>query len=773
MRLFSQAPEWAWRFRLLQAEILTLRGQNESVPSLLTSDLPPSLANGELNIRKHIVLAVANARLGHFDLADSDLREADRLCAASTCPVSGELERAHGVVEMERDNLNDAEIFFRKSLQIARDQHDDFLDATDLLNLGTVAMRQEHYDESIDWATAADKTFTALDAPLTEEKIQGNLGYAYYKMGDYEKALTYYQDAVRRAQTLQAVSDETLWETRIGDVFADLNQPSEAEDSYRKALALIEQTKYKKQIIDITNSLAFLSVQTGKLDIAEHYCEQARSLAAADGDRLDYLYPLLAKGEIAARRTDSMTAEKIFREVAEDKDSETSLRWESNHELAKLFESERRFSDAERQYRNGLRIFESARSSVQQEESRLPFLANANDLYGDYIDFLVEQGRIAEALQVADYGRARTLTEGVERTRKASSLAYDEVNPQNLARNAKATILFYELRPKHSLLWAIGPNHTELIHLPPAPEIDTAVQAYRKTLLGPRDALETAIAQGTALFDMLIRPAMSSLPSSGRVVIVPDGSLNNLNFETLLVAEPRPHYWIEDVTILNASSLRLLGAPRRGSTAATPNILLIGNAVASDPAYGELPNASIEMEDIEKRFDPTHRRSYAHAEATALAYLDNHPENFSYIHFVAHGIASRLSPLESAVILSAVPGQTNSFKLYARDIIKVPLHADLVTISSCNASGVRAYTGEGLVGLSWAFLRAGAHNVIGALWDVNDASTPQLMNELYGELIKGKDPADALRAAKLSLLHSDSVYRKPFYWAPFELYLGS
>jgi CHAT domain-containing protein len=101
------------------------------------------------------------------------------------------------------------------------------------------------------------------------------------------------------------------------------------------------------------------------------------------------------------------------------------------------------------------------------------------------------------------------------------------------------------------------------------------------------------------------------------------------------------------------------------------------------------------------------------------------------------------------------------------------LRADLVTISTCYGAGTRAYSGEGLVGLSWAFLRAGAHNVIGALWEVSDASTPQLMDQLYDELGKGKSPGEALRAAKLSLLHSNSAFRKPFYWAPFQLYTGS
>jgi CHAT domain-containing protein len=162
--------------------------------------------------------------------------------------------------------------------------------------------------------------------------------------------------------------------------------------------------------------------------------------------------------------------------------------------------------------------------------------------------------------------------------------------------------------------------------------------------------------------------------------------------------------------------------------------------------------------------------------AKPSAYLSSNPERFSYVHFATHGTASRTRPLESAVVLSKELG-LDTYKLYARDIVTRHLQAELVTISACYGSGRRAYSGEGLVGLSWAFVRAGAHNVIGALWEVSDVpATPELMDALYRELGTGKDPAFALRSAKLSLLHStrsNTVFRKPFYWAPFQLYAGS
>ena len=75
-----------------------------------------------------------------------------------------------------------------------------------------------------------------------------------------------------------------------------------------------------------------------------------------------------------------------------------------------------------------------------------------------------------------------------------------------------------------------------------------------------------------------------------------------------------------------------------------------------------------------------------------------------------------------------------------------------------------AYSGEGLVGLAWAFLRAGAHNVIAGLWEV-PTHPPTAHGRFYNELDKGSSPDAALRAAKLSLLHG-SPYPQSFLLGP-------
>ena len=126
------------------------------------------------------------------------------------------------------------------------------------------------------------------------------------------------------------------------------------------------------------------------------------------------------------------------------------------------------------------------------------------------------------------------------------------------------------------------------------------------------------------------------------------------------------------------------------------------------------------------------------------------PDQFSHVHFTAHATANLDSPLDSAVILS---GPDAAFKLYARDVAALPLHAELVTVSACRSAGERTYSGEGLVGFAWAFLRGGARRVVAGLWDVDDKSTAELMDGLYAGLAAGEPAGKALRAAKLTLLH--------------------
>ena len=785
------SPEWAWRFAILRARVLHWRGMDDEAIKILTSEPAPP-PSGELAIQKLRWEGLAYASLHKFTEADEDFRKAERLCAVTVFPVCAAVASARGVLEMNQGHYAQAQTYFERVLPAARATGDQLWEANALLDLSWSALHQTHYDEALDWASAARQISIKQNSADLAQAALGNMGWAYYKLGDPEKALEMFVEAGERATKLGDTADRVKWLTNAGYIHMDVHEFSVADQSFRESLDLATKIKSREDIINSLIALAFVSEQTGKLADAKHHADQVLSMARADGKKDDEVYARLVQGHVAAREHDAATAEAAFREVAQSPDAPVFLKWQAEHSLARLYEDENQLDATDREYKNALSTFEAARTDLRKMDSRLPFLTNASAIYGDYIHFLVAHGKADEALQVADYSRARTLSEGLgllphtgSCSGNAGSFKPYPLNAPQVARRAGGTILFYWLGDKQSYLWTITPQKTSLFTLPPAAEIEAAVQRYRKALVGPEDALAGAEGDGAVLYRMLVAPAHGLLKPSNPhvsqkprdieypVFIIPDGSLNSLNFETLLVSEPQPHYWIEDVTISNANSLRLLASSRSAQARTSPNLLLFGDAVTANADYPSLPKAAVEMESIQKHFPTAQAHVFAREQATPPAYLDSKPDQFSYVHFVTHGTASRLSPLESAIVLSKATSADDSFKLYARDIIAHRLQADLVTVSACYGAGSRAYSGEGLVGLSWAFLRAGAHNVIGALWEVSDDSTPKLMDQLYGELRKGKSPGVALRAAKLSLLHSNSAFRKPFYWAPFQLYTGS
>jgi CHAT domain-containing protein/Tfp pilus assembly protein PilF len=760
--------DWAWKFRILEADVLMWRGLSQQVPPLFASEATPTPA-GDLTIHKYRLAALANVYEHRFQEAENDLHEAEKSCTTFRYSPCVEVISAWGGLEMERGHFVEAQRRFEQTLSLLRD--DSFLEANALSSLGWSALQQEHFDEAIEWASRSYEQSAAIGASAVVQASLGNMGWAYYRLGEHERALSMFIEAQRRAHDSGITTDEVQWLTNAGYVYLDAGDYVSAERSYLQALELAKDTGQEDRL-NVLMSLALVCERTGKLKEARDYADRTIALASPEGNPLDRLYPMLVKGHVAARMHDTQQAEKIYREIEQDPKSHVFLKWEAEHSLAQLYEDENQPQSADREYRAALSTFETARSSLKHEESELPFPSNALGIYDDYIHFLASQGKTAEALQVAEYSRGRTLAEGLGLLEKGTTFKPVALNPQEIARRARGTILFYWLGEKQSYLWVVTAQKTSLFTLPPKSEIDPVVRRYRKALSEQQEFLQTADDDARMLYRTLVMPAKPSLAENAKVIIIPDGSLNTLNFETLLVPDPAPHYWIEDVTIADANSLRLLTVPRSADSR-NPSLLLLGNAVAPNTDYPELRKAAAEMESIAKNFPQPRQSIFARDSATPTAYLSGKPEQFSYIHFVAHGTASRTSPLDSAIVLSKSGPEDDSFKLYARDIIHHPLHAELVTISTCYGAGSRAYTGEGLVGLSWAFLRAGAHNVIGALWEVSDVSTPQLMDELYGELAQGKTPDTALRNAKLKLLRSSTAFRKPFYWAPFQLYTGS
>jgi CHAT domain-containing protein/Tfp pilus assembly protein PilF len=772
-------PAWVSKFQLLQAESMLFRGMYEDALRLLAAWRPTS-GSPEGTIRKLAIEAVALTHQQQLSVADRKLTQAEGLCNGGAYAACGDVLRARGILAGKQGHLAEARQFFLESYSFAEAHHDKFLEASAALNLGWAALQINRYNEAVDWSRSAFRAGMELGEEDTMQIASGNLGWAYYQLGDDERALEQFLEAEKSAAKLGNIRYELKWISTAGYVYHDAGDLAQATQSYRQALYLAKQIDSKEDIVNALEDLAQVSVETGKLEEASSYIAQVTPMERAGGNRLSPNV-LLTQGMLAAARLQDRQAESLFRAVQDDPASPTTTRLDAGDELARLYERQGNTQAAERMYKATLTNFESARAELKNEESKLPFLANATRLYDDYIHLLVQQGRSDEALAAADQSRARTLAQGLGMAVGKTSFQAASLNPRQIARKTGATLLFYWLGARQSYLWAITPAKTVLIQLPAQDELVARAERYRKSLLDLQNPVETGNEDGQALYKLLVAPAANLIRPNVPVMILSDGALNQLNFETLPVPgtgpgmglssapSPKMHYLLEDATLLSAPSLAMLAAAKPARIG-DRSLLLLGNPVSPSEDYPSLPLFGFEMTRIERHFAANRLTVSAGREASPEAYLSSHPAQYSYIHFVAHAVASRTDPLDSAIILSRGQAGEDSFKLYARDIMLHPIDARLVTISACYGSGTRTYAGEGLVGLSWAFLRAGAQSVIGALWEVSDDSTPRLMDTLYQGLEDGQTPAVALRQAKLALLHSQSRFRAPFYWAPFQIY---
>lgn len=769
-------PESASKFQLLEAEAMVWRGMNEDALHTLSTS-PPNFSNPDRAIRKLTIESVAFTHLQKFAEANQRLTEAEGLCTRDHYEACGGVLRARGVLAMRQGQSTAAKQFYLESLSFARTHHDQLLETTVLSYIGVIYLQNEHFDEAIDWSRAAYKVAAEIRAEDMAQVASGNLGWAYFKLGDTEKSLQMFLEAEKRAAELGDVRAEINWIMTAGYVYQDIGELQRATHSYYQALHLAQQINNEEDIVTSSELIAYALAEEGKVDEASHFIDQVTPKVRASGNRLDALDVMLASGKIAVARHNDEQAKEIFHAVDQDPESQTSMRLASEHELARLYEIEGKPNAASKMYRAALATFESARAELRSEDSKLPFLANATPIYDDYIQFLVNHGKVEEALLAADQSRARTLAQGLGLAGPKQALQTASLSARAVARETGATLLFYWLGAQRSYLWAVTPNCIALFSLPKERQISALLERYRAMLLAPADTVEFTNPDGLALYELLIAPASKLISPRAPVMILTDGELSRLNFESLLVPGPGPipepgqtaHYWIDDATLLSAPSLAML-AEAKPVRKLERSLLMFGNPISSNPDFPTLPFFGYEMAQISRHFTSSHQAIFAGQQASPGAYLSSDPARYTYIHFVAHAVASQTEPLDSAIILSDSLTGEGSYKLYARDIMQHPIHAQLVTISACYGSGTRTYAGEGLVGLSWAFLRAGALSTIGALWEVSDESTPRLMDTLYQGLEEGQSPETALRRAKLNLLHSNGRFSNPFYWAPFQLY---
>jgi CHAT domain-containing protein len=773
-RAFQRADEgWAERFLILQAEAMLSRGHYRETQEILSRKRLAASDPGE-RVRALVIEALAQEYMGNPASSRQNLEEAEKLCSGSAYPQCGYLLKLQGGDFLVQRDYPRAKEFTQRAIERGEQTGDRYLTRRALLNMGVICYHKGESGEAEEWDRRAYREAEAAGDRDTQFLALENLTTHSMDMGDPDAARTLIEQA---AQEAEAMGDDKvalkLLHT-LGEMAFSQWRLEEAEDAYRKALGKAEITQDRYELAYNLDSLATTLILQGRAKEAEEVLSAYRSLAnAANQINISFLAARIRGLE--GRNSEEEAMLRALLEGASDPQRQIVV----NTELAATLEREQRAAEAESVYKAAIARFEAELARCGSFAAQVQLKYRASTLFSGAIRHFARAGQGEAALRLADRFFSQSYDEKPGATAAVSKRP--AIDPRAIARRVHATILTYWLGHEASYLWIVTPQAVRCVELPSEMELTPKIRAYRQAVAAQRNDA-AALAAGGALYALLVAPAAPFIAPHGQVVVIDDEELSKLNLETLpapgaVAAEPQAqdwHYWIEDLTLTSAPSLAALQAMRAENPRRTGGgkLLLMGDAVQASEEYPSLPKAHQEMEMVRHRFAAGEATVLAREAATPAAYVRSHPGQYDYIHFVTHGVASPNDPMDGMIVLSRATAAEESYRLYAREILAHPLKARLVTVSACSGSGSRYFVGQGMVGLAWAFQRAGAENVIGTLWEISDDSTPRLMDQLYAGLQAGLPAAEALRQAKLSLLHSSGYMKAPFFWAPFQLYTG-
>lgn len=445
------------------------------------------------------------------------------------------------------------------------------------------------------------------------------------------------------------------------------------------------------------------------------------------------------------------------------------------------------------------------RSELNQKETELELLEQKRQA--------TQTGHADAASLAAIRREMRTVLETLDRLRAAmdgptpeQALPADEKfwdSKDTTWLEPDTALLVYKLAEPRSYLWLVQKEGIDIYALPSDRKIRELALPWIRLMRTPchgADAAQRALL-ARELGRVLLGPVAHRLDEN-RLLVVKDGILHRLPLAALInSATEEPLVASHDLVCLPSVSFAATLAART-PTEHRP----ISLAIFADPDYGhagEGPIADAQAfaatgrsgEDLALAAEATALESlpplpgsrreaevlramvpetamFLGKEANVGAFYDLDPRAYSMFHFALHGLLHPFETRLSGLVFALVDpsGSPRPGFLRARDVARLDMPADLVTLSACHTGRGEDSGAEGIWGLTQAFLEAGAHRVVAGLWSADDWATAELMPHFYRAMtVESLPPASALRRAQ-NILRTDGAYTDPSYWAGFELH---
>lgn len=390
--------------------------------------------------------------------------------------------------------------------------------------------------------------------------------------------------------------------------------------------------------------------------------------------------------------------------------------------------------------------------------------------------------------------------------------------------------LEYALGAERSFVWAVTRAAMRSYELPQRSEIESAARSlYKRVQRPPANAgdVQKYRAESARLFEMVLGPVAELLETKKRLVVVSEGALQYVPFSALVppeagVSARRQAPLVathEIVSLPSASTLAVLRRELVGREPAPKTLAVVADPVfekddvrlsrkAARPSRGQAPKLEVAANSDESRqrdlqqstrdlgiaegnrgisrlpftrqeaeailalVPPAERKAALDFDASRATATSGVLSQYRFVHLATHGLLNSAHPALSGIVLSLVDRDARDQDgfLPAFEVFNLDLPAELVVLSACRTALGKEVLGEGLVGLTRAFMYAGAARVVASLWTVDDFATAELMKRFYQGMLGRQrlTPAAALRAAQIEL-SSQERWSHPYYWGAFVL----
>ncbi|HYU34587.1 MAG TPA: CHAT domain-containing protein [Thermoanaerobaculia bacterium] len=621
----------------------------------------------------------------------------------------------------------------------------------------------------------------------------GRTGAVYVALGRDQEGLRFLQEELTLRRKSGDRANEAASLLELGRAWQALGDLGQAEDSFHAALDLGQRTENTGLQAACLYQWAVLDRQRGDLPQALDRVRNAIQIIESVRSRVSS----------EKLRTTYLASKRAWYELYID----LQMRLEEKdpgqgHAAAALEASERARA------RGLLDLIAEGRIDVQEgiapdlkrQETELGArLSWIQERLGEILAQDSENSRIADLRSQLD--QAGEKMEQLEEEIRRRHPRYAEVRyptPLRLEQvqgllDSRTALLEYFVGQEGSFLFAVTHQDLSVYRLPSAKVLEEKVQDLRTVLGRPGIlALGPFRSEAANLYQILLGSATAQLSRTPNLLISPDGPLSLVPFEALLsnpssgASYKKLRYLLRDHAVSyvpSASVLDGLREPRplpASEAAAAKGLIAFGDPIypsaqaalalrgsGSTSTAPQLPGSGREVEAIAHLYPASEVMLYMRENATEENVKANPLiQTARRIHFATHGFVDEVRPQLSGLMLTRGPGSGQDGLLQVYEIFNLRLNADLVALSACETGLGERITGEGMVGLTRAFLYAGARSLLVSLWPVSDLSTPDLMTAFYRNLGDSGTKAEALQRAKLERIDAGD---EPYRWASFIL----